>query len=64
MPSAPVNGQIVRISSTRTITALTLNANSGQSMNAAVTLSITATPYSAAVAYMYDTTATTWYRIR
>jgi hypothetical protein len=49
----------------RTVTALTLSPNTGQSINAAVsTLSITATPYSGAVAYMYDTGTTTWYRIR
>jgi len=59
MPASPIDAQIVTISSTQTIAALTLNANAGQSITTAVS-TLAAGP-SGAVSYIYDLASTTWY---
>ena len=62
MPPNPVFGQVQRITSSATITALTLTANAGQTISnapTAITVSTTA-PYGYAFVYL----GTTWYRLQ
>jgi len=59
MPAAPVDGQVVRILSTQTITALTHQNNTGQTLKAALT-TIAADGHAA---WIYKTSTTTWYRV-
>jgi hypothetical protein len=58
MPLAPADGMTITFSSTQTITALTVNANTGQSIVSAVT---TVAANGGAV-YLYRLANTTWYR--
>lgn len=58
LPANPVDGQRALIFSSQTQTALTLNANTGQSINNAVT-ALTA---NVAVEYIYSASNTTWDR--
>lgn len=64
MPTAPYDGQIVRISSSQTVTSLTVSAAAGQSItNAPSAITVSATgPYG--VAFLYRGTNATWYRIQ
>jgi hypothetical protein len=57
MPAAPVDGMTITFSSTKTITALTVNANTGQSIVGAPTV----LPANQAGAYVYRLSNTTWY---
>lgn len=58
MPSEPYNGQRIRIASTQTVTALTVSANSGQTIvGAPTTLSS-----SSAFEMLYQASDTKWYR--
>ena len=57
MPAAPVDGMTVTFSSTQIITALTVNANTGQTINNAVTT--LAAGQSAS--YVYRTASTAWF---
>lgn len=57
-PATPKDGQVVYISSTQTITALTLSGNGNTVKNAVTTL--TSGPLNA-VAYYFDLATTTWY---
>ena len=59
MPATPVDKQQVTLSSTQTITALTHNPNSGQTLRGALTTLTANTPAS----WVYRTANTTWYRI-
>jgi len=59
MPASPTNGQVVRISSTQVVTALTVSANTGQTIKGAVT-TIAANGFAS---WVYRSTNTTWYRI-
>jgi len=63
MPSSPVDGQIVRISASHTITALTLNGASGQTVSnspSAITISTTvAYGYS----FIWNASSSTWFRL-
>jgi hypothetical protein len=71
MPSAPIDGQIVRIASTQTITGLTVSPNTGQAVAAPIPTILTV---SATTAYGYAwvfksaaigaQAANTWYRIQ
>jgi hypothetical protein len=64
MPTAPYDGQIVRISSSQTVTSLTVSAAAGQSItNAPSAITVSATG-SYGVAFLYRGTNTTWYRIQ
>ena len=56
-PSAPVDGQILRISSTQIISSLTLSPASGQAISNAVTTLAAG----GAVAYQYAKSALTWF---
>jgi len=57
MPASPSDGMTITFSSTRTITALTVNANTGQSIVSAPTV----LPANQAGAYVYRLSNTTWY---
>jgi hypothetical protein len=59
MPAAPVDGQIVRIATTQTVTALTLNANAGQTISGNVTTLSATAPAS----YMYVLSLAKWLKI-
>ena len=59
MPAAPTNGFVVTISSTKVVTALTLNANAGQSLGTTTTALAAAT----AVRYIYVSSVTTWFKL-
>jgi len=63
MPSAPTDGQVVRISSSQTVTALTLNGASGQTISnapTAITISTTATY---GYEFIYKASSKIWYRL-
>lgn len=57
MPAAPADGMTITFSSTQTITALTVNANTGQSIVSAATV----LPARQATTYVYRLSNTTWY---
>jgi hypothetical protein len=57
MPAAPIDGQEVEVCSTQTITALTVNANTGQTIRAAPTTLASGKGFR----YLYTAGATTWY---
>jgi hypothetical protein len=57
MPASPSDGMSITFSSTRTITALTVNANTGQSIVSAPTV----LPANQVGAYVYRLSNTTWY---
>lgn len=59
MPANPTNGQVITIASTKTVTALIVSANTGQTINGAIT---TIAPNGFA-SWVYRSTNTTWYRI-
>ncbi len=59
MPATPLNGHVVRISSTQIVTALTVSANTGQTIKGAVT-TLAANGFAS---WVYRSTNTTWYRI-
>lgn len=59
MPSAPLDGQILRIGSTIAVTTLTMSAAAGQTLKGAAT---SATANAAVGAWIYRATNTTWYR--
>jgi hypothetical protein len=58
MPAAPVDGQIVEISTTQTVTALTVSANTGQTISGAAS-TIVAT---AGLSWAYELSLTKWIR--
>jgi hypothetical protein len=58
MPAAPSDGMTVRFSTSQIITALTVSANTGQSIVSAVTTLAAG----GGAAYIYRLTNTTWYR--
>ena len=57
MPASPADGMTITFSSTQTITALTVNANTGQSIVSAPTV----LPARQAGGYVYRLSNTTWY---
>lgn len=59
MPSAPADGQIVRIWSQPAVTTLNMSANTGQTLNNAIT-SLSA---AAGASYQYSLSNTSWDRI-
>lgn len=60
LPSSPVNGQILQIYTNETITALTISANSGQSLGNGIITTLSA---GRGVAYQYNLSNTTWYQM-
>jgi hypothetical protein len=59
MPAAPADGLVVTISSSKVVTALTLNPNSGQTLATATT----ALAAGVAVRYIYVSSVTTWFKL-
>jgi hypothetical protein len=59
LPAAPIDGHIVRILSSQTISALSVAANSGQSISGSPTMIGPTTAFS----MIYDLASTTWYRM-
>jgi len=59
MPAAPADGMTIRFSSSQQITALTLNGNTGQTVNGGVTF----LPAKGAVTYVYRLASTAWWPI-
>lgn len=60
MPVNPVDGMTINISSSQTITSLTHNANTGQTiLNPLTTISA-----GGAAAWLYRISNTTWYRVQ
>lgn len=59
MPASPVDGMVVRFSSSQIITALTVLANTGQSIVGA----LTTLALGGNAQYLYRQTNNTWYRI-
>lgn len=57
MPATPINGQLIFISSSETITALTLSANAGQTMFANAPTTLVA---AGSIGLIYDLGSTTW----
>jgi hypothetical protein len=60
MPATPIDGQIVRLATTQTITALTVSPNAGQTISGNVTTLTAAAP----ATYMYNLSGTKWYHIQ
>lgn len=59
MPANAYNGQVIQISTTQTVTALTVNPNAGQTvMNAPTTLN-----GGSGFSYYYSSSTSTWYRL-
>jgi hypothetical protein len=59
-PAAPVDGQRLQIFSTQTITALTITANTGQTLNSTVTTLAA----NGNVEFIFKASNTTWFRIQ
>jgi hypothetical protein len=59
MPAAPIDGQYVNICTSQTVTALTLNANAGQTISGAVATLTAAAP----AAYRYFASITRWMKV-
>jgi len=62
MPAAPIDGQIVRMLSSQTITSLTLSPNTGQSISGAPTTIGPASPF--AMIYSPSRPGTSWSELR
>jgi hypothetical protein len=57
-PAAPINGQIVSISTRSTVTTLTLSANTGQVRYGAPSTIAATSP----IAFIYEAATLSWYR--
>jgi hypothetical protein len=60
LPAAPINGQVIHITSTQNITTLTIAPNAGQTLANAIHMIAATAP----VSYMYDAPGTKWYRVQ
>jgi hypothetical protein len=60
MPAAPYDGQEVTVASSQAVSALTVNANAGQTINGAPT----AIAANASFRYKYNLSLTTWFRLQ
>lgn len=58
MPSTPIDGQTVRVTSSQIITSLTVSGNGHSIVGSPTTL-----PLGAGFAYIYNLSGTTWYRL-
>jgi hypothetical protein len=59
MAAQPIDGQVVQVSTTHTITALTVSANAGQTIQNAPTTLVAGTSFM----YYYNAVETTWFRL-
>jgi hypothetical protein len=57
MPASPIDGQEIRVTSSQTVTGLTVNANTGQTISNAPTTLVAGKGFS----YIYNTSGTNWY---
>jgi hypothetical protein len=64
MPSAPGDGQVIRITCTQNITTLTVNANAGQSIKNAPTGFTVSLTGDQGYEFIYRAANTTWYRLQ
>ncbi len=64
MPSAPTNGQVVRFTSTQTITALTVTPNGGQSISNAPTALTVSLVGPMSYEFIYRTANAMWFRLQ
>jgi hypothetical protein len=64
MPSAPKEGQLLRISSSQTITTLTLSGAGGQTISNAPTALTISTTGSYGYAFIWSAVQATWYRVQ
>ncbi len=64
LPASPVDGQLVSINSTQTITALTVAASAGKSIKNAPTALTISTTAGQGYRYIYRSSNTTWYRLQ
>jgi hypothetical protein len=64
MPANPVDGHLVRITSTQNITTLTVSPNSGQSIKNAPTGFTVSLTGDQGYEFIYRVTNTTWYRLQ
>lgn len=60
MPATPVDGQVIRVITSQTITLLTVSPNSGQTIIAAPTTVTSTTSFE----YIYALSLTTWFRTK
>lgn len=60
LPAAPVDGHIVRITTSQDITALTMHANAGQTLIPAFSTTLAA---GIGISYIYVPAVTSWYRL-
>lgn len=63
MPSAPYDGQVVRVSSSQTVTALTLNGNTGQTVSNSPTALTISTTANYGYAFVYQASSSKWFRL-
>ena len=59
MPANPIDGQFVNVATTQTVTALTVNANAGQTISGNPSTITATTPFK----MMYNLSGTKWYRV-
>jgi hypothetical protein len=64
MPSAPTDGQVVHINSSATVTALTLNGASGQTISNAPTAITISTTVAYGYAFLYQASTKKWMRLQ
>ena len=64
MPSAPTDGFILRIASSQTITALTLNGNAGQTIAQAPTALTVSTTGPYGYEFIFNAATAKWYRLQ
>ncbi len=64
MPAAPVDGQVVRITSTQNITSLTVSPNAGQTMSNAPTGFSVSLTGSQGYEFIYNLSGTNWFRLQ
>jgi hypothetical protein len=64
MPAAPLDGQLVRMTSTQSITSLTVAANAGQSITNAPTAFTVNLTGDQGYEFIYRAANTTWYRLQ
>ena len=65
MPATPINGQVVRVGSVKTITALTMLANAGQTIIGTSPTALTPSATAAVgYAWVWNSTTTDWERLQ
>ena len=60
LPVAPVDGHVLKIFTTQTITTLTINPSAGQTINGTAVTTLSA---NTGVEYLYNASGAAWYRV-